>query len=385
MRTYRTAAERRLDRLRRGGALAVGLTAILLLATHSPDRLAADTQIDTAQVDTTQVDSVAADTLAIDTAEAPADTVVVDPGQAVEEATGTLRELYRDFMRVAPKLVIALVLLALAGLLSGLLRPVLRRAFGSWSKGAAASAGIGILIWVLALSAALAVITGDARTLLGSVGLLGLALSWALQAPIESFSAWVFNSFREYYRVGDRIAVGDVFGDVHRIDLLTTTVWESGRPDGDGVGGATGGLITFPNSEVLRANIVNYTRDFPWVWDEVVVGVANESDLRYAMERARDVAMRVVGGDMKAPATAYRELLKEAGLEYDVSDEPEVFLSATDSWTNVAVRYLVPARARRSTRTRMLLELSEDFAAPENATRIIGSYPRQRVDVRQVD
>jgi small-conductance mechanosensitive channel len=64
--------------------------------------------------------------------------------------------------------------------------------------------------------------------------------------------------------VGDRIAVGDVFGDVYRIDVLTTTVWEAGGP-GKPVSAAqsTGALITFPNWEVLRSNIINYSRDFP--------------------------------------------------------------------------------------------------------------------------
>jgi hypothetical protein len=38
---------------------------------------------------------------------------------------------------------------------------------------------------LLALGMALSVIAGDARALVGSVGLAGLALPWALPAPIE--------------------------------------------------------------------------------------------------------------------------------------------------------------------------------------------------------
>jgi small-conductance mechanosensitive channel len=82
----------------------------------------------------------------------------------------------------------------------------------------------------VAAVASLSVLAGDVRAVVGSVGLLGLAASWALQTPIESFTGWLLNSFRGYYRVGDRIAVGDVFGDVYRIDVLTTTVWEAGGP-----------------------------------------------------------------------------------------------------------------------------------------------------------
>jgi small-conductance mechanosensitive channel len=302
--------------------------------------------------------------------------------QAVQEAAGTLRDLADSAYAFLPRLAIAIVILAIAGFGAILLRPALRRLFGSWSRGAAASAGIGILLWITAIGAALAVLTGDARTLLGSVGLLGLALSWALQAPIESFSAWVLNSFREYYRTGDRIAVGDVFGDVHRIDFLTTTVWEAGRPDANGLGGGpTGGLITFPNSEVLRANIVNYTRDFPWVWDEITVGVANESDIRLAMERAAIVAERIVGGEMKKPAAGYRSLLARERLDADIAESPQVFLTAADAWMNISVRYLVQVRRKRLAATRLLLALSEDFAREEHKGRIIGAYPYRRVEL----
>lgn len=363
---YRSAAERRLARFRRGSALAVALTAMLLLIFGVPGGAG-----EAGAAQATDTAGVAQDT----------DTTP-DPGRAVQEAAGTLRDLAEGASAFLPKLVIAVLVLVVAGLIAALLRPILRRLFRSWSRGAAASAGVGILIWIVAIGAALAVLTGDARTLLGSVGLLGLALSWALQAPIESFSAWVLNSFREYYRVGDRIAVGEVLGDVHRIDFLTTTVWEAGRPDSNGLGGGpTGALVTFPNSEVLRANIVNYTRDFPWVWDEVSVGVANESDLRFAMERARAVADDVLGPNMRSPGEAYRLLLARSGLADDLADVPQVFLSAADAWMNITVRYLVPARQKRATASRLLLALSEDFAHTDHAGRIIGSYPFTRVQM----
>lgn len=356
---YRTAAERRLAKFRRGSALAIGLTALLLLVTGAP-----------ADAPAVRADAIAQ----VDTASSPS--------QAVQEAAGTLRDLADSASEFLPKLAIAILMLVIAGVMVALLRPLLRRLFGSWSRGAAASAGVGIVIWIVAIGAALAVVTGDARTLLGSVGLLGLALSWALQAPIESFSAWVLNSFREYYRVGDRIAVGEVFGDVHRIDFLTTTVWEAGRPDASGLGGGpTGGLITFPNSEVLRANIVNYTRDFPWVWDEITVGVANESDIPLAMERAAAVAERVVGAHMKDPATNYQSLLVREGLDADIGDSPQVFLTAADAWMNISIRYLVPVRRKRSAATRLLLAITEEYAREEYEGRIMGSYPYRRVEI----
>jgi small-conductance mechanosensitive channel len=70
------------------------------------------------------------------------------------------------------------------------------------------------------------------------------------------------------------------------IDFLTTTVWEIGSPHRPVFVHAeqpTGRVLTFPNSEVLTGTIMNLTRDFPYVWDELSVSIANESDLRHAL------------------------------------------------------------------------------------------------------
>src|SRR5690606_9600926 len=171
-----------------------------------------------------------------------------------------------------------------------LLRPALWRVFRDWERSSATIALIGTGIWIFAIGVAVSVLAGDVRALVGSLGLVGLALSWALQTPIESFTGWLLNSFQGYFRVGDRVAVGDVFGDVYRIDFLTTTVWEIGsldRPTYVHAEQPTGRLITFPNSEVLSGSIVNLTRDFPFVWDELTLPIADRSDLRYASDVLR--------------------------------------------------------------------------------------------------
>jgi len=312
--------------------------------------------------------------------QAEADTAAAEAARSVEEATGTIRDLVVAFYGFLPKLLIALVLLAAAAVLARLVRPLLGRLLASWARAEAFSALAAILIWLLALGAALSVLAGDARALIGSVGLFGLALSWALQAPIESFSAWLLNSFRGYYRVGDRIGVGDVFGDVARIDLLTTTVWEAGGPEKPVQGAQpTGALITFPNSELLRTSIINYTRDFPYVWDEVTVQVANESDMSHALRVFAAVARRVLGPAMEQPAADYLELLRAAGLGYDIAAEPQAYLSQAEAWTNVTVRYLVPARERRYWASELLRALSEETAKPEHRGRIVPGYPRRDV------
>lgn len=308
--------------------------------------------------------------------------------EAGAEAERTVLGVRQGFLNALPKLTVVLGTLLLTWLMARGLRALLHRVLGRWARADASTALVSICVWVLGIGITVSVLAGDVRAMLGSVGLVGLALSWALQTPIESFTGWLLNSFQGYYRVGDRVQVGDVFGDVYAIDFLSTTVWELGSPERPGAVQAeqpTGRLITFPNSEVLTGTVVNLTRDFPYVWDELLVPVANESDLRYALELLRRLALEVVGEDMAGPAHEYEALLRQARLETSVADKPEVYVSLADSWTNVTIRYLVHARQRRKWKSLLAERVMVELNQPVHASRIIPVLPRQQVQFLGAD
>ena len=301
---------------------------------------------------------------------------------ATDEALGALQGLWESFWYNLPKILIALATLVLAWLLVRLLRALLLRTIGRWQSSSAIISLVSIAVWLLAIGVALSVVAGDIRALVGSFGLVGLALSWSLQTPIESFTGWLMNSYQGYYRVGDRIRVGEVFGDVYRIDFLTTTVWEIGDPYQPGFVQAeqpTGRLVTFPNNEVLTGTVINLTADFPYVWDELDVGVANESDLRFAMQVLEQLALELLGSYMEEPARLYANLLQGAGLDNYVPDKPQVYVSTTDSWTNITIRYLVGARERRKWKSELILRITQELNRPDYLQKIIPVYPRQQV------
>lgn len=379
IRNYELQARSRLRRFRRHSLVAVSIVALLLLTLNSSDNIlpdgsqsahavAAEKSVTPGQMETgLEPESISPRQL--------------DPGASAEEATGTVRELFAQAYGMWPKFAIALLVLFFAWGLARLTKFILRKILRNWNKAEALGTFSGVAIFLLALGTSLSVIVGDVRALVGSVGLVGLALSWALQTPIESFTGWLLNSFKGYYHVGDRIAVGDVFGDVFRIDILTTTVWESGGPERPVQGAQpTGALITFPNSEVLRNNIINYTRDFPYVWDEITIGIGNESDFSYALKVIKEIAMRVVGTAMSKAAEEYRRMLKERKLLFDVALQPEVYASPADSWTNLTIRYLVPARERRRWASELFLAVTAGIAGKEHAESILPAAPRLQME-----
>ncbi|EMR03154.1 Small-conductance mechanosensitive channel [Cesiribacter andamanensis AMV16] len=307
---------------------------------------------------------------------------------ARQEAVGAVQRLWRSFYSNLPKILVALGILVAAWLFARLVRWLLGRLVKRWERAGATIAITNIIIWLFAIGVAISVLVGDIRAMVGSLGLIGLALSWSLQTPIESFTGWLFNSFKGYYRIGDRISVGDVVGDVYKIDFLTTTVWEIGSSYRQSYLEAeqpTGRLVTFPNNEVLAGSVVNYTSDFPYVWDELIVGVANESDIRLSMQVLERVATELLSDYMREPAQQYSRILQKAGLEFPVSDTPQVFLSTTDSWTNVIIRYLVGARERRKWKTELILRTAEETAKPEYKDKIIPVYTRQQIQLLDIE
>lgn len=117
-----------------------------------------------------------------------------------------------------------------------------------------------------------------------SFGLITLVLGFALQAPIASFIAWIYLIFRRSYLVGDRIQIKGFRGDVISISYLDTSILEC---SGDYLGNdrSSGRVIRFPNSLVLREEVINYSGpQIPFIWNEIPIQVAYTSDLQFVEE-----------------------------------------------------------------------------------------------------
>ncbi|MDZ7745446.1 MAG: mechanosensitive ion channel [Halobacteriales archaeon] len=121
-------------------------------------------------------------------------------------------------------------------------------------------------------------------SVLFSLGVLGFAITFALQQPLFSLIGWLYIIVKRPYQVGDRIAIEEMRGDVVSIDFFVTEVWEI---DGDLVSSnqPSGRIVTVPNSTVLSARVVNfYGEGVQSVWNELSVQVAYETDLEFASE-----------------------------------------------------------------------------------------------------
>jgi small-conductance mechanosensitive channel len=197
------------------------------------------------------------------------------------------------------------------------------------------------------------VLTAQWLGVLFSLGVVGFAVTFALQQPLLSLVAWVYIMLKRPYAVGDRVKIDASKGDVIEIDFLVTTLWEI---DGELVSShqPSGRVVTVPNSVVLSSQVTNYGgAGIPHVWNEVTVQVAYETDIEFAREVMVAEAERLFGDEMARNVARYRETLAETPVELEVSDRPSVNVVQTQSWVELRLRYLV--HPRRGTRVKNAL------------------------------
>lgn len=207
----------------------------------------------------------------------------------------------------------------------------------------------------------LSVVTEQWLGLLFSLGIVAFALTFALQQPLFSLIGWVYIMVKRPYQVGDRVKIGEAKGDVIEVDFLVTTLWEI---DGDLVASnqPSGRLVTLPNSTVLSSQVYNFSwEEFPYVWNEISVQLAYETDIAFATDTMAEVADELLGDEMAARIREYRALLDETPVELEVRDRPTVNVTQRETWVELRVRYLVHPKRGQRVKNRLYERILERF------------------------
>ena len=95
-----------------------------------------------------------------------------------------------------------------------------------------------------------------------ALGVAGAGIAFALQEVIASFAGYLAINLANFYKVGDRVQLGGIKGDVIDIGVLRSTVMEMGGwVKGDLYNGK---LVRVANSFVFKEPVFNYSGDFPF-------------------------------------------------------------------------------------------------------------------------
>lgn len=220
---------------------------------------------------------------------------------------------------------------------------------------------IGLVVVFISITSLFA----DWQAAIVSLGLVSLIFGFALQTVLSSFIGWVYILVRQPYRIGDRVKIGDATGDVIDVGYLDTTLWEFGG-EYLSTDHPSGRLIKFPNSNVLSTAVYNYSWPlFPYVWNEIKINIAYESDLKFVEHVMQETAAEEVGEEMMERVKTYRELLGHTPIDkLEVREYPSVqFRVSENTWLEAIVRYLVEPKQAGRIKTKLIKTMLEKLNA----------------------
>ncbi|MFT5239705.1 MAG: small-conductance mechanosensitive channel [Candidatus Promineifilaceae bacterium] len=176
------------------------------------------------------------------------------------------------------------------------------------------------------------------------LGLMSAGLAIAMHDTIANLAGWVFLVTRRPCRVGDRIEIGGLKGDVVDIRPFQFSLLEIGN--WVGAEQSTGRLVNVPNSKVLREPLANYSTGFDFIWNEIPVLLTFESDWR----KAKKMLIQIAGEKAEHLTGDAEEQTRRAAMQYLIFFSkltPVVYTAVRDSGVLLTIRYLVRPKRRR--------------------------------------
>jgi small-conductance mechanosensitive channel len=196
----------------------------------------------------------------------------------------------------------------------------------------------------------------DPTRLATFAGLISAGVAIALQRVITAFAAYLIILRGRIFNVGDRITIGGVRGDVVALDFMQTTVMEMGETpaeQGDApsmwVHGRqySGRLVRITNDKIFDNPVYNFTRAFPFMWEEMHLPIAFSADRKKAEAILLDVARRHTREIVEQAKPGFDSLRQQYRAIRESSVEPRIFMRLTDNWVELSLRFVVePDRVR---------------------------------------
>lgn len=194
------------------------------------------------------------------------------------------------------------------------------------------------------------------------VGAATAGIAFALKEVIVSLAGWFALTFGDFYKVGDRIQLGGIKGDVIDIGFARTTLMELGEwVDGDLY---TGRIVRVANSFIFSQPMFNYSGDFPYLWDEITVPVKYGSDFRRADEILKAVVTEITSTYGEDAKEQWRKIERKYLVE-QARTEPMVTLVLNDNWMEFTVRYVVEVRKRRLAKDLLFRRILEEVESTD--------------------
>jgi len=202
-----------------------------------------------------------------------------------------------------------------------------------------------LLLRRIALWCLVVVIVGFAfASELGSVmtfaGLITAGLAVAMQSVLVSIVGYFFLIGRYGIRVGDRVQIGEVTGEVVDLGLVRLHLMELGN---HGLSGPTGRVVAFANSIVFQVSsgLFKQIHGVNFVWREFAVTLPAGVDYAAAKEKLAAAVANVLKDEREEIARQSKEIQRATASNLGGDSQPKVQLNFSAAGVEAHIRYPV--------------------------------------------
>ena len=230
---------------------------------------------------------------------------------------------------------------------------------------------LSLALGILLIAGFLSIWFDNPERLATVIGFVSAGLAFALQKVVTSIAAYFVILRGQVFRVGDRILMSGVRGDVISLGFTRTTIMEMGQPPGERPDDPkvwvksrqfTGRIVTVTNDKIFENPVFNYSREFPFIWEEMTLPIKYTGDRR----RAEAIFLEIVNRHAIHEDEIDDQTREKMEREFYVSKQdlkPRVYYRLTDNWIEMSARFLTREHGSRDRKDKISREILDAFEA----------------------
>jgi len=212
----------------------------------------------------------------------------------------------------------------------------------------------------------------DLKHIAAIMGIVGAAIVIALQDMCSAFAGWFVIIASRKLRVGDRVEINGVRGEIIDIEMLRTTRVELNN--WVEVDEATGRTIIIPNSFIFKTEVFNYSHVHPYIWGKADVTMTFESPPQETYDLLFKGLEEVTHDAYQAAAKGGKLMAKRYGVSREIF-EPHIHTFIADSGVTYSLFFVAHYRRFPAMRDKVMSRVVEDV---DKTPGIEFAYPTER-------
>jgi small-conductance mechanosensitive channel len=197
-----------------------------------------------------------------------------------------------------------------------------------------------IVIWALVIVIAASTFATELGSLATFAGLITAGLAVAMQSVLVSLVGYFFLIGKYGIRVGDRVQIGNVTGEVIEMGLVRLHLMELG---GQPTMSPTGRVVAFANSIIFQASggLFKQLAGINLAWHEITLSLPTGADYAALKDKLVSAVAHVIEEYREDIVRQTREIQKASSSQGAGDPQPQVQLRFSASSVDAIVRYPV--------------------------------------------